>query len=160
MVHLAPTSKETLFIFDPASRKTVEGFPGVRASSIGDAFRREIRAGYARLPYSVRQKYELSAYGPIDDFDRSFQMIRERDDGGRVAFIAVYACHRCDVDMPIARKRAAVRCDRQQSGEWSCAEQELERVAADLGVLLVPAANGGYASENLEVVVRRMVARR
>ena len=116
MVHFAPTHQEKLMLLDATDGRTIEVFPGTYRSVLADAYRRTIRAAYARVPGSARAKYEHSGYGPIDDFDRSFVAIADTR-GTRIAFVAVYDCGRCYDGLEVPPMPTAVVCDRNARPE-------------------------------------------
>ena len=159
MVHSAPTHQEKVFILDPRTKRTVELFPGPQVSATADDYRRAIRKAYAQLPGTMRRSYESSDDGPINDFDRSLTAISEREDGARVAFIAVYECGRCGDAFVSPVLRTAVRCDRR-AGAWSCDERELERASKDLGTPLRRDSDGRYSAQTLDAIVDAMLRRR
>ena len=159
MVHFAPTHQEKTFILDPHTKRTVELFPGSRLSATAEGYRRAIRTAYAALPETMRRNYASSDYGPIDDFDRSLTAMGERDDGARVAFIAVYYCLRCDDAFVYPMLRTAVQCDRHQTGAWSCDEREIEQASKDLGTALSRDSDGRYSDQTFDAIVDAMLRR-
>jgi hypothetical protein len=159
MVHFAPTHQAKLFILDPQTNRTVELFPGAQVSTTADDYRRALRKAYAELPEATRRDYESSDNGPIDDFDRTLTAISERDDGGRVAFVAVYYCGRCGDAFASPVQRTAVQCDQHQSGAWTCDERELEQTSKDLGTPLGRSADGLYSSGAFDTIVQAMLRR-
>jgi hypothetical protein len=160
MVHFAPTHQEEVFILDPQSKQTVQVFPGSQVSAAAEGYRRAIRSLYAQLPDATRNQYESSAGGPVNDFDRSRTAMSERDDGARVAFVAIYDCGRCRDAFVSPALRTAVQCDRHQAGMWSCDERELEQASKDLGTPLIRDSDGRYTIQAFDGVVHAMLSRR
>jgi hypothetical protein len=157
MVHFAPLHQERLIVFDPGSRREVEIFPGTRESSIAAGYRHSIRSVYATLPAAQKAMYEQSAYGPVDDFDRSINFLAARPAGDRMAFVASYDANRLDKKIP--RADALVLCDRSAVLKWTCTERELEEVARAFSFDLRRQPNGWFDASDIQPLIGRVLAR-
>lgn len=158
MVHFAPTHPERLMVFDPESGNTTEVFPGTRESRLAAEFRRAIRAAYARLSAAIRDEYEKSVYGPIDDFDRSFVRVAHRSDGRRIALVVSYGSRLPDeVERP--RLQTLVSCQRGSARSWRCDEYDIETYAKSLGTSIQRTQDGGLVLEALSTLLDAVLER-
>jgi hypothetical protein len=132
MVHFAPTSQERLMMYEGATHRETEVFPGPIESPLATAYRQTVVSTYSGLPSDQKKELASSPYGPVDDFDRSVSRLTA---GGprRLAFVVAYYSARLG-DFP-PRLWTIVRCDGVEAG-WSCNERPLDEAAAVNGVAL------------------------
>jgi hypothetical protein len=150
MVHFADTHQETLKIFDLDRRAEVEVFPGPKLSPVAEAYRRQIKTIYARLPANQHE----------DDFDRSIQFVVERSSTS-FAFVAGYGSDYLDgTGVAHPTLTTIARCDRQQAGQWSCSEREIDQFAREIGADVSRDTGGGYDKRTLESLVKAALDRK
>jgi len=154
MTHFAPTHQERLMLYTPQTRLESELFPGRTPSVIASAYRRLINSTYAALPALVKQEFETSVYGPVDDFDRSISHVIESGDETRIAFYIGYRSARLSGKLPPIA--AIGRCQRQESHTWTCDEMEFDAAARSAGMAVNPRPGVGPDSRQIEQVVRKI----
>lgn len=154
MVHFAPTHQERLMLYTPQTRLESELFPGLTPSTIASSYRQLIRSTYAALPASAKQEFETSAYGAVDDFDRTISHVIESADQRRIAFYIGYSSTRLAGKLPPIA--AIGRCQRQQSHTWTCDETEFDAVARSAGIDLSRRPGVEPDTAQIEQVVRRI----
>ena len=153
LVHFAPVHQERLIVFDTGARREAEIFPGRAESAIAASYRRTILATYEKLSAAQKAAFEQSAYGAVDDFDRSISNLTERPAGDRLAFVASYESNRMDKRVP--RVHTLVRCDRSSVLVWSCNERDLDEVARAFAFELRRQPNGWFEEADIDPLIRK-----
>jgi hypothetical protein len=159
MTHFAPTHQQRLLAFDPDASREIELFPGKKESPLAAGYRRVVRRAYASLSQAVKEEFQDSSDGPVDDYDRSIGSVHEGGDGTRIAFHVTYNCFRIENVVPVPPMRTLVRCDRRAKRPWSCGERELEQVARDLHYQLARDVEGHLTRATLDSLVDTVLRR-
>jgi len=156
-IHFAPVYQGRLVAFQPRLKQRAEIFPGPRDWPAAAGYRRKVREAYARLSQEQRAEVERSAYGPINDFDRSLGPLVDAADGRTIAFIATYYATRLDRFAHLAPAQTVVRCRRDAA--WSCDENSVEEAARTTTITLPRTDDGRYEPAGLERLLRAFVVR-
>jgi hypothetical protein len=155
MRHFAPTHQERLLSYDPRTGAETEVFPGPKESPIAAEYRQRVRETYKRLSAEQRAEYERTAFGAVDDFDRSIASLDERPGGGRIAFVVFYGADR--LKETLASAIGVVRCDQQPPGMWLCEERAAEEVARQLRIDLAPGPGSRNDPAQLDKLVKAIL---
>ena len=155
MVHFAPVHQERLMVFDTRSRREAEIFPGKTESAIAATYRRTIMATYEKLSLAQKAAFEQSAYGAVDDYDRSISNLAEGPAGDRLAFVTSYESNRMDKRVP--RAHTLVRCDRSSVLVWSCNERDLDEAARAFAFELRRQPNGWFEDADIDPLIRKVL---
>jgi hypothetical protein len=155
MVHFAPVHQERLMVFDPKAHREAEIFPGRVESAVAASYRRKILATYERLSAAQQAAFEQSAYGALDDFDRSISYLAERPTGDRLAFVASYESNRMDKWVP--RVQSLVHCARTSVLVWSCSERDLDEAARALAFEMRRQPSGWFESADIDPLIKKVL---